>query len=85
MSNVKIWNWVLLFGKTSWNPSGCLKVNSWIRNSMLKEQSPTICDLYFCQYIEQTLLSDVCVKQFLWVEPIARLLQRRLELTWTPN
>ena len=52
---------------------------------MLKEQSPTICDLYFCQYIEQTLLSDVCVKQFLWVEPIARLLQRRLELTWTPN
>ena len=32
---------------------------------MLKEQSPTICDLYFCQYIEQTLLSDVCVKRFL--------------------
>ena len=30
--NVKIWNWVLLFGKASWNPCGCLKVNSWIRN-----------------------------------------------------
>ena len=25
------------------------------------------------------------MKRFLWVEPSARMLQRRLELTWTPN
>ena len=36
-----------------------------LNEKLLKEQSPTICDLYFCQYIEQTLLGDVCVKQFL--------------------
>ena len=41
--------------------------------------------MYFCKYIEQTLLSDVYVERFLWVEPSVRMLQRRLELTWTPN
>ena len=56
MSNVKIWNWVLLFGKASWNPFGCLKVNSWNRR-LLKEQSSTICDLYFCQLTLNKLYS----------------------------
>ena len=32
-----------------------------------------------------THISDVCVKRCLWVEPCARMMQRRLELTWTPN
>ena len=41
--------------------------------------------MYFCQYIEQTLLSDVYVERFLWVEPSVHMLQRRLELTWTLN